>query len=159
MSEVRLLFVCLGNICRSPTAHGVMESMLAEAALPFDVQVDSAGTGAWHIGHPPDERSQEAARLRGVELGGQRARRVEASDFHRFQYILAMDEDNLADLQKLRPADASAELALLLSYAEAVTFTAVPDPYYGGTNGFEQVLDLVEQGCAGLLDELRRRYT
>jgi len=158
MREVRVLFVCLGNICRSPTAHGVMEGLAASGDHGLRIEVDSAGTGAWHIGHPPDDRSQAAARQRGLDLSAQRARRVELEDFHRFHLILAMDEQNLADLEEMRPSDATAELALLLSYAEGVDLRSVPDPYYGGANGFEQVLDLVEQGCAGLLEELRRRY-
>jgi low molecular weight protein-tyrosine phosphatase len=157
VQQVRLLFVCLGNICRSPTAHGVMEAMVAAEDLPFSVVIESAGTGAWHVGHPPDERSQEAALRRGVDLRGQRAQKVTVGDFQTFHHIVAMDEENLSDLETLRPAEAHAELSLLLSHAEAVSLTSVPDPYYGGANGFEHVLDLVEQGCAGLLEELRRR--
>jgi protein-tyrosine phosphatase len=157
MQEIRVLFVCLGNICRSPTAHGVMEALVADSDLGFKVVVESAGTGAWHIGHPPDPRSQAAAKKRGFDLSHQRARRVAVEDFHEFHHIVAMDEENVADLEALRPKGATAELSLLLSHSDEVTLISVPDPYYGGGNGFEQVLDLVEQGCAGLLEELRRR--
>lgn len=153
--RVRVLFVCLGNICRSPTAHGVMEQLVAEGG--YAIEVDSAGTGAWHIGHPPDPRSQEAAARRGLDLSGQRARRVTVADFHAFHHIIAMDEQNLADLRDMQPEDGMAQLALLLSYAEEGTPASVPDPYYGGGNGFEEVLDLVESGCRGLLDALTAR--
>lgn len=155
--QVSVLFVCLGNICRSPTAEGVFRKLVADAGLDGHFRIDSAGTAGYHEGHPPDGRAMAAAAARGFELGSIRARRVAAEDFAAFDLILAMDEENLADLQRAAPEDARAELRLLLEYATGRGVTAVPDPYYGGRNGFEEVLDLVTEACAGLLEELRRR--
>ncbi len=133
--------VCLGNICRSPTAEAVLRRKLHAAGLGARVEVDSAGTGSWHIGSPPDARAQRHAARRGYDLSGLRARQVSADDFQRFDLILAMDRDNLADLQRLAPDEpARAELRL---FAEV----EVPDPYAGGPDGFERVLDLVEARC------------
>jgi protein-tyrosine phosphatase len=132
---IRVLMVCLGNICRSPTAEVVLRHRLAAAGLGDQVEVDSAGTGGWHIGAAPDPRSQRHAAHRGYDLSALRARRVVEDDFHRFDLILAMDEDNLADLRRLAPARHRAELRL---FAEV----EVPDPYVGGAAGFERVLDL-----------------
>lgn len=149
-------FVCLGNICRSPTAEGVLRHKLQQANLAQQVLVDSAGTGDWHVGKAPDQRTRQAARQRGYELDELRARQVGRPDFQRFDLILAMDQSNLADLQRMRPAGASAEVDLFLRrYKLAVS--EVPDPYYGGVDGFEQVLDLIEQACDGLLLEIRSR--
>jgi protein-tyrosine phosphatase len=135
---MKVLMVCLGNICRSPTAEAVLRAKLEAAGLAERVVVDSAGTGDWHIGSPPDPRSQRHAAQRGYDLSALRGRQVAEADFRRFDLILAMDEDNLADLQRLAPESTSrAELRL---FADA----AVPDPYTGGAAGFEQVLDLVE---------------
>jgi protein-tyrosine phosphatase len=134
---MHVLMVCLGNICRSPTAEAVLRHQLERAGLGGRVAVDSAGTGSWHVGHPPDMRSQRHAARRGYDLSALRARRVAEDDFHRFDFILAMDANNLADLERLRPHGARAELRL---FADA----EVPDPYGGGPDGFEQVLDLVE---------------
>jgi protein-tyrosine phosphatase len=135
---MRVLMVCLGNICRSPTAEAVLRAKLEAAGLAERVVVDSAGTGDWHIGSPPDPRSQRHAAKRGYDLSALRGRQVAEADFRRFDLILAMDEDNLADLQRLAPESTScAELRLFAD-------TAVPDPYAGGAAGFEQVLDLVE---------------
>jgi protein-tyrosine phosphatase len=145
----RVLFVCLGNICRSPLAHGVFRAQAAQAGIT--VEVDSAGTGGWHAGDPPDARAQEIARTRGYVLSDLRARQVRAADFERFDLILAMDRSNLRDLQRLRPAPGDAALRLFLHPSEA----DVPDPYYDG--GFGHVLDLVEEGCARLLDAIRRQ--
>ncbi len=155
--QVSVLFVCLGNICRSPTAEGVFRKLVADAGLHERIRIDSAGTAGYHEGHPPDARAAAAAAARGFELDGIRARRVAAEDFELFDLILAMDEDNLLDLRRAAPDNARAELRLLLEYAAGRSETAVPDPYYGGRNGFEQVLDLVTDACAGLLEELRRR--
>lgn len=153
---MRVLFVCLGNICRSPTAEGVFRHKLQAAGLARHVEVDSAGTADWHVGKPPDSRTQLAARRRGYALEDLRARQVVADDFQHFDLILAMDQNNLTDLQRLRPANASADLDLFLR-RYASTLDEVPDPYYGGESGFEQVLDLIELACDGLLLEIRSR--
>jgi protein-tyrosine phosphatase len=155
---VRLLFVCLGNICRSPTGEGVMRHLLREEGLEDSVEVDSAGTGSWHVGHPPDERATGAARERGIALEGA-ARQVDAADFESFDLILAMDRANYDELHALAPdADARERVKLLREYdpeAVAAGTLEVPDPYYGGPDGFEEVLDLVTRACEGLLDEVR----
>jgi protein-tyrosine phosphatase len=156
-SEVSVLFVCMGNICRSPTAEAVFRKLAAEAGLDGRIHADSAGTHGYHEGAAPDPRATAAARQRGFELAAIRARRVSAEDFERFDLILAMDEDNLDDLRRVAPAGARAELRLLLEFARGRRERAVPDPYYGGRTGFERVLDLVTEACAGLLEELRRR--
>jgi protein-tyrosine phosphatase len=155
---VALLFVCLGNICRSPTAHGVMLKQVADSGLGERISVDSAGTGDWHIGHAPDARSRAAAQRRGYDLEGLRARQVCSADFRRFDYILAMDRGNLAELQRTAPADATARVELFLGFAQDPPVLEVPDPYYGGAQGFEQVLDLVEAASAGLLAHIRRTH-
>jgi protein-tyrosine phosphatase len=135
---MKVLMVCLGNICRSPTAEAVLRAKLEAAGLGEQVAVDSAGTGDWHVGSPPDPRSQRHAAQRGYDLSSLRGRQVAEADFHRFDLILAMDEDNLTDLQRLAPDGAHrAELRLFAPIE-------VPDPYTGGAAGFEQVLDLVE---------------
>lgn len=154
---MRILFVCMGNICRSPTAEGVFRHLLAERARELDVDIDSAGTHSYHVGHPPDHRAQTAARSRGVDLSLIRARRVTERDFHDFDLILAMDQDNLDELMLIRPADARAELRLFLDYAPDAGVRDVPDPYYGGSQGFEQVLDLVEAAARGLIEEIERK--
>jgi len=153
---MRVLFVCLGNICRSPTAEGVLRHQLAEAGLAEVIHVASAGTGDWHVGNPPDSRTCRAAQSRGYDLSTQRAQQVSVADFTRYDLILAMDESNLAHLRAMRPGHASAELDLFLRrYDGAVD--EVPDPYYGGEQGFEQVLDLIEAACRGLVIELKGR--
>ena len=153
---MRVLFVCLGNICRSPTAEGVLRHKLREAGLEGRIEVDSAGTGDWHVGKAPDSRTRQAAQQRGYDLSALRARQVAAADFHRFDLILAMDSSNLAHLEDLWPAAQVAELDLLLRRYQ-LALDEVPDPYYGGEEGFEQVLDLLEQACDALLVELRGR--
>jgi protein-tyrosine phosphatase len=157
--QVAVLFVCLGNICRSPTAEGVFRKLVEEAGLAGRISIDSAGTAGYHEGAPPDARAMAAASARGFDLSSLRARRIVAADFHTFDLILAMDSENLADLRRAAPQDARAELRLLLEYAGGRSVTAVPDPYYGGRNGFEQVLDLVTEACAGLVEDLRRRLS
>jgi protein-tyrosine phosphatase len=148
-----VLFVCLGNICRSPTAEGVLRAIAAREYPGLMLEVDSAGTADFHVGEPPDRRTVAAARRRGYDLAGLRARQVQREDFNRFDYVLAMDRANLAALERLRPTDSSARLALFLEFApEAVP--EVPDPYYGGVEDFERVLDLCESGARGLLDSL-----
>lgn len=158
---MRLLFVCLGNICRSPTAEGVMRHLLAEEGLTEAVEIDSAGTGDWHVGHAPDHRSTGAAAARGIELAGA-ARQVADEDFAGYDLILAMDRSNHADLLALAPDDDARErVKLLREYdpdAVAAGELEVPDPYYGGADGFEDVLDLVTRACEGLLEaEIRPR--
>ncbi|MDX1368962.1 low molecular weight protein-tyrosine-phosphatase [Pseudomonas sp.] len=153
---MRVLFVCLGNICRSPTAEAVLRHKLRELGLEEGVEVDSAGTGDWHVGKPPDSRTRQAAQLRGYDLSALRGRQVCADDFSRFDLILAMDNSNLEHLRRLRPGGAMAELDLFLRRYDLAP-DEVPDPYYGGEEGFEQVLDLLEQACDGLLRELRGR--
>ncbi|SFO90538.1 low molecular weight protein-tyrosine-phosphatase [Pseudomonas borbori] len=152
---MRILFVCLGNICRSPTAEAVLRHKLRELGLE-GVEVDSAGTGDWHVGKPPDSRTRQAAQLRGYDLSALRGRQVCVSDFRRFDLILAMDNSNLEQLRRMRPGDAMAELDLFLRRYDLAP-VEVPDPYYGGEEGFQQVLDLLEQACDGLLRELRGR--
>jgi protein-tyrosine phosphatase len=152
----RLLFVCLGNICRSPTAEGVMADLVRREGLAEEIEVDSAGTGAWHAGSPPDERASATAAARGLTLAGL-ARRVEPSDFEDFDLILAMDDSNLRDLRALAPdAEARAKVRLLREFdPDASGDRDVPDPYYGGPSGFEDVFDLVTAACEGLLAEIR----
>jgi protein-tyrosine phosphatase len=157
---MRLLFVCLGNICRSPTGEGVMRHLLRQQGLEDKVEIDSAGTGDWHVGHLPDERATLAAGARGIELSGA-ARQVAADDFESFDLILAMDRSNLADLRALAPdADARERVRLLREYDPEAVATGdldVPDPYYGADDGFAEVLDIVTRACEGLLDEVRAR--
>ena len=157
MPPVRLLFVCMGNICRSPTAEGVMRRLLREQGLEDAVEVDSAGTGDWHVGNAPDRRATAAAHARGIALEGA-ARQVAQADFSEFDLILAADRRNLRDLEAVLPAGARAKLHLLREFdpgSAGAPDLDVPDPYYGGDDGFEHVLDLVEAACRGLLDDLR----
>jgi len=157
MDKLSVLFVCLGNICRSPTAHGVFQRLVLDAGLERRVVVDSAGTAAFHIGKAPDHRSAAAAAKRGYDLSRLKARQAVAEDFHRFDYVLAMDNQNLQRLQAIQPADGAARLALFLDFAPQQPLREMPDPYYGGSRGFELVLDLVEQGAQGLLSEVQQR--
>ncbi|MEE4250138.1 MAG: low molecular weight protein-tyrosine-phosphatase [Alcanivoracaceae bacterium] len=150
----RILFVCLGNICRSPTAEGVFRQRALVAGMPA-LQIDSAGTAGWHTGKAPDPRTVRAAAQRGYDLASLRARQVVENDFHQFDFILAMDRNNLADLQAIRPSRSSAELGLFLDYAGDFSESEVPDPYYGGDQGFELVLDLIENASDGLIARLR----
>jgi protein-tyrosine phosphatase len=154
---IKVLMVCLGNICRSPTAHGVFQQRIANHNLQDKIKVDSAGTGSWHIGSSPDHRATEVARGRGYALDELRARQVEASDFHEFDYILAMDYDNLRALQARCPDIYEDKLDLLLSYSERQD-KVVPDPYYSGQDGFELVLDMVEEASDQLLAHIRMRH-
>lgn len=149
-SEIGVLFVCTGNICRSPTAEGVFKRCVEQAGMEGRIVSDSAGTHDYHVGDPPDPRTQAAARRRGYELGALRARRVRREDFERFDYVLAMDETNLRALERLCPPEHAHKVKLLLEFADGSP-REVPDPYYGGPEGFEQVLDLVEQAARGLL--------
>lgn len=153
----KVLFVCLGNICRSPTADGIFRELVTSAKLDQKIMVDSAGTGAWHIGKAPDSRTIAAARTRGYDLSVLRARQVTARDFDEFDYVLAMDEANLVDLQQLKPAHFTGHLGLFLEFGARGDYREVPDPYYGGSDGFELVLDLVEDAAEGLLKHIRQR--
>jgi protein-tyrosine phosphatase len=155
MTTRRILFFCMGNICRSPTAEGVMRAKLAAAGL--DVEVDSAGTHGYHLGAPPDARSQQHAGQRGYDLSALRARQLIAEDFSRFDLVLAMDADNLAHAARLCPPSQRQRLKLLMDYAPHTGKAHVPDPYYGGAAGFDEVLDLVEAACDGLVASLRER--
>lgn len=154
--KTSILMICMGNICRSPTAEGVLRARLAAAGLAEQVRVDSAGTHAYHVGEPPDERSQRHAARRGYDLSAQRARAVAAADFERFDLLLAMDWDNLALLQAQCPTVHQHKLRRLMEFGQAAGSDIVPDPYYGGATGFDRVLDLVEVACDGLIDELAR---
>jgi protein-tyrosine phosphatase len=151
----RVLFVCLGNICRSPTAEGVLRHVAAKEAPQLALEIDSAGTADYHIGAPPDPRSQRAARRRGIDIGGLRARQVAADDFARFDLILAMDKDNLRELQALQPRKSHAAVKLFLEYAPDLRLRDVPDPYYRDAAAFEEVLDLTTAASRGLLAALQ----
>ena len=155
---IHVLFVCLGNICRSPTAEGVFRHLVEGHALGDRIAIDSAGTAAYHIGHPPDGRSQAAAKLRGVDLSAQRARQVSTSDFDQFDYVLAMDSENHANLLAICPPDKAHKVRLMLDYAVDGTDKNVPDPYYGEGDGFETVLDMLEIATRGLLDDIRDKH-
>ncbi len=151
-----VLFVCLGNICRSPTAQGVFERKVVERGLADRIQVDSAGTAAFHVGARPDPRSVAAAKLRGYDLSRLKARHALAEDFFRFDYVLGLDQSNLDNLRALEPPESRAKLGLLLDFAPHTGMREVPDPYYGGPKGFDRVLDLVEVAADGLLNEIER---
>ena len=156
-SRISILFVCMGNICRSPTAEGVFRHHVTEAGLGAQIRTDSAGTHAYHTGEPADRRAHAAAARRGISLEGIRARRVTDEDFEHFDYILAMDELNLVTLKERAPDESSAKVRLFLEFAESLPENEVPDPYYGGSAGFERVLDLVEEASQGLLETLRKK--
>ena len=167
--SINVLFVCLGNICRSPTAHGVFQHLVDRHNLQHAITVDSAGTGDWHIGRAPDQRSTATALQRGYDLSVLRARQVSAEDFSRFDYILAMDTQNLRDLQAMRPAHFRGELDLFLRYGEGrygslrsrngdSDLNELPDPYYGESDGFDHVLDLVEEAAQGLLRAIAQQH-
>lgn len=155
---VNVLFVCLGNICRSPAAEGVFRTLVAREGLDGEISCDSAGTGTWHVGEPPDERMTRAAARRGVDLSPLRARKATAADFDRFDYILAMDQDNLANLSRMQPPGFDGRLRRFLEFAPESGRRSVPDPYYGGPDGFELVLDLIERASAGLLADIRAKH-
>lgn len=155
---VKVLFVCMGNICRSPSGQGVFEYLVEQAGLSAHIQVDSAGTHSYHVGSAPDERAQAAAARRGIDLSDQRARRVSEADFIEFDYILAMDRSNYADLEELALPDYRDRLHLLMDFAAQLSEDEVPDPYYGGSRGFERVLDLIEEAARGLLEDIRQKH-
>jgi protein-tyrosine phosphatase len=151
---IRVLFVCMGNICRSPTAEGVFRKLVQERAPHFEVEIDSAGTHGYHVGDPPDRRAIAAAARRGVDLGGLRARTVEDADFEAFDLLVAMDQLNREVLLDRSPDEYRERIRLMLEFAPSTDLEDVPDPYYGGAVGFERVLDLVEAASNGPLDEL-----
>jgi len=151
---VRVLMVCTGNICRSPTAEGVLRSLLEERGLSDRVEVGSSGMIAYHVGEPPDPRSIQTAAARGVDISGQRARQTRGRDFEDFDYLLAMDRGHLEQLREIEPAGGDHTLALFLSYLDEPGTLDVPDPYYGGPDGFEHTYDLIARGAAAFLDHL-----
>ena len=151
-----VLFVCTGNICRSPTAEAVFKKLAADAGMAEAVAADSAGTHGYHVGEPPDLRAQKAAARRGYDLSALRARTIEDADFQRFDLILAMDQEHYATLSRVAGAAAGHKLKLMMSYARRFKERDVPDPYYGGPQGFERVLDMLEDAAKGLLESLRR---
>ena len=155
---VKVLFVCLGNICRSPTAEGVFRKLVAESGLEQGIHIDSAGTHAYHIGQPPDHRAQQAASRRGVDLSMLRGRQATTTDLVEFDYVLAMDRDNYQDLIGIAEQQ-NPGVSLFLKYAENYDEDEVPDPYYGGPHGFEHVLDMIQDASVGLLADIRRRYS
>jgi len=155
---VRVLFVCMGNICRSPTAEGVFAHLVESQGLTSLIQIDSAGTHAYHVGEPPDVRATQAAKKRNIELGSQRARRVTGDDFLDFDYVLAMDRNNYDDLISLCPTEHQSKLYLFLEFATGLGEDEVPDPYYGGITGFERGLDMIELASQGLLAEIRQQH-
>ena len=152
---MKILFVCLGNICRSPTAEVVFRTVAAREASDLVLEIDSAGTAGYHVGELPDRRTRQAAARRGYDLSAQRARVVEPQDFEHFDLILAMDRENLRALERRAPAHARDRLRLFLEFAPEAGIREVPDPYYGGPNGFEDVLDLIEAASRGLVEYLR----
>ena len=155
MASTRILFVCLGNICRSPTAEAVLRDLVTREAPDLSVEIDSAGIGDWHIGEPPDQRALAAARRRGLDMSRLRARQIASEDFARFDFILAMDRANLSDLRRRAPTQYRERVRLFLEFAPDAGVDEVPDPYYGGAAGFEEVLDLAEQAARGLLSHIR----
>jgi low molecular weight protein-tyrosine phosphatase len=157
--KIGVIFVCMGNICRSPTAEAVFRDCVEKAGLLESIHIDSAGTHDYHIGEAPDARTQRAALQRGYDMSQLRGRQVGVEDFARFDYVLAMDEANLSILQRLRPRDAQSHLGLFLEFAERHSEREVPDPYFGGAEGFERVLDMVEDAANGLLKQVRQRIT
>ncbi len=156
--QVNILFVCMGNICRSPTAQGIFEGLVNREGLSDRIHTDSAGTHAYHVGEGPDERALAAAISRGFDLSGQRARKVNLNDFDKFDYLLAMDRGNYSDLRANCPSSHRQKLRLFLDFAEDMPEKEVPDPYYGGVHGFEHVIDLVEAASRGLLADIRQQF-
>jgi protein-tyrosine phosphatase len=158
MDKVKVLFVCMGNICRSPTAHGVFHTLVEQHGLADRIEIDSAGTHAYHVGEQPDSRAQATAVRRGYDLSSIRARRVSDEDFQYYDYILAMDRDNLSILQRKCPETHQQKLSLFLDFAKDRNENEVPDPYYGGVSGFERVIDMIEQASEGLLTHINTRH-
>lgn len=156
MDRIKVLFVCMGNICRSPTAHGVFRRLVETRGLEQRFEIDCAGTHGYHVGRAPDPRAQAAVLKRGIDIGHLRARKVSGADFTYFDYILAMDKDNYDDLLALCPEAHTRKLRLFMAFAPELHVEEVPDPYYGGASGFDRVLDLVEAASAGFLTHVER---
>jgi protein-tyrosine phosphatase len=156
--KVSVLFVCLGNICRSPTAHGVFRKLVCESGLEEVIDIDSAGTAAFHVGKAPDMRSTLVAKERGIDMADLRARQVDLGDFYQYDYVLAMDEANFFNLKEMALPEHYAKIKLFLEYSQAYSETEVPDPYYGGAQGFDHVFDLVESASQGLLQSIQRSH-
>ena len=154
---VRILFVCLGNICRSPTAEGVFRKRVTEAGLAGRIEIDSAGTHAYHVGAPPDARAQQAARQRGIDLSGLRGRQATVRDIEQFDYVLAMDRENHENLLDICPDGFEHKIRLFMEFAPTRSEREVPDPYFGGPAGFDRVLDMIDEAAAGLLEDIRKR--
>jgi protein-tyrosine phosphatase len=154
-TQIKVLFVCMGNICRSPTAEGVFQKLVADEGLDHLISIDSAGTHAYHVGSSPDNRAQAAAKKRAIDLSSIRGRQIIVDDLDTFDYVLVMDGSNLRDVQALQQQEQGARVQLFLDFAENAQIREVPDPYYGGSNGFEYVLDLIEDASRGLLDHIK----
>lgn len=155
---VKVLFVCLGNICRSPTAEGVFRKYVIDAGLEDRIHIDSAGTHAYHVGEPPDRRAQETAARRGIDLSTLRGRRATTADLDEFDYVLAMDLENYHNLHAIAEEHHKPRIQLFLDFAQELEEREVPDPYYGGPSGFDQVLDMIEEASAGLLQAIREKH-
>jgi protein-tyrosine phosphatase len=158
MKKIRVIFTCMGNICRSPLAHGVFESMVAEAGLPDRIEVESSGTHSYHVGNQPVPRSIEVAARHGIDLTSQRARQFIASDLAEFDYILAMDSDNYQGIMAHAKSGEGDNVTLFLQFAPEIKRREVPDPYYGGDRGFDDVYELVKTASRGLLEEIRSKH-
>jgi protein-tyrosine phosphatase len=157
-TRIKVLFVCMGNICRSPTAQGVFRKLVESQGLEQVIEIDSAGTHGYHAGEPPDRRARETARRRGIDLSDLRARQVVPEDFERFDYVLVMDQENYHSVSAICPSNQLRKLMLFMDFAPHLRSREVPDPYYGAAGGFEQVFDMVEAAAEGLLSEIRRRH-
>jgi len=153
--KTKILFVCMGNICRSPTAEGSFRSIVLKQKLSDFFEIDSAGTHAYHIGNPPDSRSQQTARKYGIDLSNQKARQVHEIDFYYYDYIIAMDTDNIQILRSIRPADSQSQIKLLLDYLPDTSFQSVPDPYFEGK--FDEVFEMIYAACASFLENLVKK--
>ena len=158
IDKISVLFVCMGNICRSPTAHGVFRALVEREGLTGHIGIDSAGTHAYHVGSGPDKRAMATAAGRGIDLSDLVARRVDEADFERFDYVLAMDQDNFLSLSEICPNEHIDKIHLFMDFAPQMRTREVPDPYYGGASGFERVFDLVEAASLALLQEIRQRH-
>lgn len=155
--KTKVLFVCMGNICRSPTAHGVFRHLVEQAGLAHAIEIDSAGTHAYHVGNPPDKRSMQTARQRGIEMADLRARKIEFSDLIEYDYVLVMDEENYANVVDMANSELKPKVRYFLEFAPDLNIKFVPDPYYGGEQGFEDVFDMVEAASKGLLEAIKQQ--
>ncbi|BBP46275.1 phosphotyrosine protein phosphatase [Thiosulfatimonas sediminis] len=156
--KVSVLFVCLGNICRSPTAHAVFRQLVKDQGLAQQIEVDSAGTGAWHVGNPPDKRATQVAEARGIAMRDLRARQVDFGDFYQYDYVLAMDNSNYRNLYEMALPEHREKIHMFLQFSEDFTETEVPDPYYGGPDGFDYVFDMVQSASNGLLAQIKKTH-